>query len=255
MTQSLISIRGLEVRYNNSFKALKNVNLELYHGEFAIVLGSSGAGKSTLLRAINCLVPHSAGEIVSSSLGVIDPKQASLLRAFRRDIAMVFQQHQLIDRLTALDNVLMGRLGFHPSFRSLFPLPAADQDWALSCLDRVGLLNKALEKVRNLSGGQQQRVGIARALAQEPKIILADEPIASLDPKSSNQILTLMKDICMRDGIAALLSLHQVEFAKQYGDRILGLSGGSICCDNSPDQIGDYEIELIYQTLQDVVVG
>ena len=116
------------------------------------------------------------------------------------------------------------------------------------------MLDKALEKVRNLSGGQQQRVGIARALAQEPKIILADEPIASLDPKSSNQILTLMKDICMRDGIAALLSLHQVEFAKQYGDRILGLSGGSICCDNSPDQIGDYEIELIYQNLQEVVV-
>ena len=255
MTQSLISIRGLEVRYNNSFKALKNINIDLHHGEFAIVLGSSGAGKSTLLRAINCLVPHSAGEIVSSSLGVIDPKQASLLRAFRRDIAIVFQQHQLIDRLTALDNVLMGRLGFHPSFRSLFPLPAADQDWALSCLDRVGLLNKALEKVRNLSGGQQQRVGIARALAQEPKIILADEPIASLDPKSSNQILTLLKDICMHDGIAALLSLHQVEFAKQYGDRILGLSSGSICCDTSSDQIGDYEIELIYQTLQDVVVG
>ena len=160
MTQSLLSIRGLEVRYNHSIEALKNIDFDLHHGEFTILLGSSGAGKSTLLRAINFLVPHFAGEIVSSSLGVIDPKQASLLRAFRRDIAMVFQQHQLIDRLSALDNVLVGRLGFHPSIRSLFPLPKVDQDWALSCLDRVGLQDKALEKVRNLSGGQQQRVGI-----------------------------------------------------------------------------------------------
>ena len=255
MTQSLLSIRGLEVRYNHSIEALKNIDFDLHHGEFTILLGSSGAGKSTLLRAINFLVPHFAGEIVSSSLGVIDPKQASLLRAFRRDIAMVFQQHQLIDRLSALDNVLVGRLGFHPSIRSLFPLPKVDQDWALSCLDRVGLQDKALEKVRNLSGGQQQRVGIARALAQEPKVILADEPIASLDPKNSNQILTLLKDICMQDGIAAILSLHQVEFAKQYGDRILGLSGGSICCDNSPSRIGDHEIELIYQTLREVPVN
>ena len=254
MTRSLISIRGLDVRYNHSFQALNRVSLDLYYGDFAILLGSSGAGKSTLLRAINGLVPHAAGEIISRDHGVIDQNQASLLRAFRRDVAMVFQQHQLIDRLTVLDNVLVGRLGFHPSVRTLFPFPAADQEMALSCLDRVGLLDKALEKVRNLSGGQQQRVGIARALAQEPKIILADEPIASLDPKTSHQILALLKDICRRAGIAALVSLHQVEFAKQYGDRIIGMSGGSICCDEPPAKIGDDEIAVIYQNLQGVVV-
>ena len=130
---------------------------------------------------------------------------------------MIFQQHQLIERNTVFQNVLTGRLGFHSLFRSILPLPKFDQELALDCIDRVSLLDKALVKVKELSGGQQQRVGIARALAQNPSLILADEPIASLDPKTSHQVLSMLKDICKKDNISALTSLHQVDFAKEYG--------------------------------------
>ena len=160
---------------------------------------------------------------------------------------MIFQQHQLIERQSALQNVLMGRLAYYSFWRSLLPLPQPDQQLALDCLQRVGLIDKALTPVKNLSGGQQQRVGIARALAQQPRLMLADEPIASLDPASAHVVLSLLRTICKTDGIAARLSLHQVEFAMAYGDRIVGLAQGSVVFDAAPDQVSDRDLEQIYQ--------
>jgi phosphonate transport system ATP-binding protein len=141
---------------------------------------------------------------------------------------MIFQQHQLIGRHTALKNVLVGRIGHYGTFRSMLPLALRDQEFALECLHRVGLLDFALQRVDALSGGQQQRVGIARALAQKPQTILADEPVASLDPTTSDDILSLLRRVTKEDRLTTILSLHQVEFAKEYGDRIIGLANGRV---------------------------
>ncbi|MAR06375.1 MAG: phosphonate ABC transporter ATP-binding protein [Cyanobium sp. NAT70] len=252
MDGALISMQDIGVRFGR-LDALKGINLNLHRQEFSILLGSSGAGKTTLLRSINFLVIPTSGRIVSAKYGVISQRRLALMRRHRRDIAMVFQQHQLIGRLTALDNVLIGRLGYYSCIRTLLPFSRRDQELALSCLERVGLLDKSLEKVSNLSGGQKQRVGVARALAQQPKIILADEPIASLDPKSSDQILMLLKNICTRDGIACLISLHQVEFAKKYGDRVIGISNGSLCFDRHPNNLADYDLNMMYQSDQEAI--
>ncbi|MBI6604961.1 ATP-binding cassette domain-containing protein, partial [Pseudomonas sp. S4_EA_1b] len=146
----------------------------------------------------------------------------------------------------ALANVLTGRLAFHNTLRSLFPLPRADQEIALSCLARVGLADKALSRVDKLSGGQQQRVGIARALAQQPAIILADEPVASLDPATSVRVLGLLRDICKEDGITAIVSLHQLEYARRFADRVVGLADSQIVFDAAPSELTDAQLERIY---------
>jgi phosphonate transport system ATP-binding protein len=159
---------------------------------------------------------------------------------------MIFQQHQLIGRLTALANVLMGRLGHHSTLRSLFPLSADEKRMALEALDRVGLLDYALRRADQLSGGQQQRVGIARALAQAPNLILADEPVASLDPATAERVLALLHGICRQDGLSAIISLHQVELARQFADRIIGINGGHVVFDGPPDRLGEDAIRRIY---------
>ena len=141
----------------------------------------------------------------------------------------------------------MGRLGYHSFFRTLFPLPKAEQELGLQCLKRVGLLDKALCRVDELSGGQQQRVGIARVLAQKPKTILADEPVASLDPATADKVLNLIHTICKEDGISAVVSLHQVDLAKKYGDRIIGLAGGRVVFDGQPDELSERQVEALYQ--------
>ena len=169
-----------------------------------------------------------------------------MLRLHRQRTGMIFQQHQLIERQSALQNVLMGRLAYHSFWRSLFPLPQTDQRLALDCLGRVGLLDKALTPVKALSGGQKQRVGIARALAQQPQLLLADEPVASLDPASAHRVLSLLRNICKTDGIAALLSLHQVDFAKEYCDRIIGLAHGRIIFDGPPSVLDHHNLDQIY---------
>ncbi|MEO1132093.1 MAG: phosphonate ABC transporter ATP-binding protein [Cyanobacteria bacterium J06639_1] len=242
--RAIVSLDRVGVTYGDGVVALKSVSFHLHRGEFAIVLGSSGAGKSTLLRTINHLYPPTQGSVTAAGVG--DLTQPSSLRLHRKRTGMIFQQHQLIDRHSALKNVLMGRLAYHSFWRSLLPLPLADRQIALDCLERVNLLDKAVTPVKSLSGGQKQRVGIARALAQQPQLVLADEPIASLDPASAHRVLSLLRDICTRDGIAALLSLHQVEFAKQYGDRIIGLSGGRVCFDGSPAALSDRHLNEIY---------
>lgn len=243
--QPILSIDNLGITYSGGIEALRTTSLDFQRGEFNVLLGLSGAGKSSLLRALNHLVKPTSGKVISAEFGVLDNQRT--LRRHRRKTAMVFQHHQLILRHTALQNVLMGRLGYHTFWRSLMPMPKHDLELALHCLDRVGLADKALARVDQLSGGQQQRVGIARALAQQPTIILADEPVASLDPATSEKVLSQLKHICSEDGITAVVSLHQLEYAKRFADRIIGLANAQVVFDAAPQQLDDTQLALIYQ--------
>ena len=240
---AVLRVDRLSVVYPGGVTALRDTSIAFRRGEFTVLLGLSGAGKSTLLRSLNRLVTPTGGS-VTSELGELG--SGSALRQHRRRTAMIFQHHQLIERQSALANVLTGRLAFHNTLRSLFPLPRADQEIALSCLVRVGLADKALSRVDKLSGGQQQRVGIARALAQQPAIILADEPVASLDPATSVRVLGLLRDICKEDGITAIVSLHQLEYARRFADRVVGLADSQIVFDAAPSELTDAQLERIY---------
>jgi phosphonate transport system ATP-binding protein len=239
----MIQVRNLEVVYGNGTRALAPTGLSFGAGQFTVLLGASGAGKSTLLRALNGLVQPTRGEVHVAGIGTLS---ARTIRAHRRRTGMVFQQHQLIGRCSVLANVLMGRLGYHGSLRSLLPFSVAEKQLALDAIARVGLLDYALRRADQLSGGQQQRVGIARALVQEPAVILADEPVASLDPASADRVLGLLHRICKDDGITAIVSLHQLEFAKRYADRIVALASGEIVFDGPPARLGKGEIARIY---------
>jgi phosphonate transport system ATP-binding protein len=169
-----------------------------------------------------------------------------VLRAHRRATGMVFQQHQLIGRVSVLGNVLTGRLGYHSGLRTLLPFGAAEKRLALEALERVGLLEKALERADRLSGGQQQRVGIARALVQRPRLILADEPVASLDPATALRVMELLHGICRADGLTAIVSLHQVDLARRFGERIVGLAAGRVVFDGPPEALDEAAIARIY---------
>tara|TARA_R100001039_G_scaffold31310_1_gene23753 strand:+ start:5260 stop:6093 length:834 start_codon:yes stop_codon:yes gene_type:complete len=242
----ILKIEHLGIRYKNNVVALEDTSLSFFNGEFVVLLGLSGAGKSSLLRSLNHLVKPSSGRVISASLG--DLSSEKRLRKHRQKTAMIFQQHQLILRQTVLQNVLTGRLANHHFLRSLLPLPKSDLDIALQCLERVGLADKAMTRVDQLSGGQQQRVGIARALAQQPDMIIADEPIASLDPSTAQKILELLKRVCQEDSIAAVVSLHQLEFARQFADRIVGLANAHVVFDAHPDQLDEAQLSRIYSS-------
>ncbi|HLL91078.1 MAG TPA: phosphonate ABC transporter ATP-binding protein [Tepidisphaeraceae bacterium] len=253
--QCLIQVDDVGVTYaGGAVTALHRCSLAVGRGEFTVLLGHSGAGKSTLLRCLNRLVPPTSGRVVVDGLGDLTDRLA--LHRHRRQTGMVFQQHQLIARHSALTNVLLGRIGYHPTWRTLLPLGRGEQRVALECLDRVGLLHKALDRVDNLSGGEQQRVGIARALAQQPKIVLADEPVASLDPATARRVLTLLHDVCRQDRITAVVSLHQVELAKQFADRVVGLAGGRVVFDGPPQELSaDVVARLYHAGNRDVAPG
>lgn len=240
----MIELMDMSVRYPGNVVALHPTSLRFRCGEFNVLLGASGAGKSTLLRCLNLLVKPTTGAVKTEDLGPIESRDA--LQRHRRRTGMIFQQHQLINRHTVLANVLLGRVGYHSAWRALFPVPRAEQQIALECLKRVGLLHKALERVDRLSGGQQQRVGIARALAQQPRLMLADEPVASLDPSSSRRVLSQLKGVCTEDGITAVVSLHQVHLAREYADRVVGLARGRVVFDGSPRELTDTILQLIY---------
>lgn len=242
--QGWIRIEDLSVIFPDGHQALGGINLQFRQGEKAVLLGRSGAGKSTLLRCINHLQQPSSGRILIEGQAIDHSRSA--MRWYRRQIAMVFQMHHLIGRLTALDNVLMGRLSYHGTLRSIFPFPRKDVVLALDCLDRVGLAHKSMNRADQLSGGERQRVGIARALVQGPKIILADEPVASLDPASSEAIMSLLCDIGREDNLTLLFSLHQIDLAKRFGQRIIGLNHGNIVFDASPDQLTAHDLDSIY---------
>lgn len=243
----MLSVSEARVTYPNGVAALAPTSTEFAEGRFTVLLGPSGAGKSTLLRCLNGLVRPTAGDVTVDGFGSIFETRARL-RQHRRATGMVFQQHHLIGRLTALQNVLLGRIGGHSLARSLLPLPKADRLLALDALDRVGLADRALERADWLSGGQQQRIGVARAMVQRPRIVLADEPVASLDPATAVRVLGDLHRICREDGITAIVSLHQVELARQYADRIIGLSQGRIVFDGAPHDLGRDALEQIYTT-------
>jgi len=222
----LLAIRNLSKRLAGHV-VLSDINLDAGEGEFVAVLGPSGAGKTTLFRCLTGLLAPDAGTIRLDGAAI-----ASLRGRERRQIGVVFQQFNLVGRLTALDNVLAGRLGYVPFWRGwLRRFGAADHRLARACLAQVGLGGFAQRRADKLSGGQQQRVAIARALAQQPRLIVADEPVASLDPDTGAAILGLLRQIADASGIAVVCSLHQVELARAYADRIVGLSHGRIVVD------------------------
>ena len=243
--RSVLTLQDIAVTYANGVAALAPTSLSVAKGRFLVLLGPSGAGKSTLLRCMNGLVRPSQGDVTAEGRGSIFQSREAL-RDHHRRTGMIFQQHHLIGRLSALQNVLLGRLAAHSALRSVFPLPKADRLIALQALERVGLLDRALDRADQLSGGQQQRVGIARAMAQRPDIILADEPVASLDPVTGEKVLADLHRICREDGITAVVSLHQVDLARRFADRIIGLSGGRIIFDGSAAQLGGSTIDEIY---------
>lgn len=240
----MIQLHKLSVQFG-SFTALHPTSLAFVPGQFTVLLGASGAGKSTLLRSLNLLAPPSAGHITVDGVGRLD--SAKRVHEHRKRTGMIFQQHQLIGRQSVLANVLLGRIGYHNAWRTLIPLARSERRIALDCLDRVGLLHKALERVDCLSGGQQQRVGIARALAQQPRLILADEPVASLDPTSSRQVLGQLHRFCREDGITTVVSLHQVDFAREFADRIIGLSNGNVVFDSTSDALTPDQASALYE--------
>jgi phosphonate transport system ATP-binding protein len=228
--ETLLELRGVSVRYGDAL-ALDTVTLQVKAGEFVVLLGPSGAGKSTVFRCLSGLVRPALGEVhtLGSPLGALDGRA---LRKLRRAIGLVFQQHNLIGRLSAVDNVLTGTLARTPLWRVLARrFRMVDRQRALGSLDRVGLLDYAYRRADSLSGGQQQRVAIARVLAQGGRVLLADEPVASLDPESARHVLATLARIARDERMAVLCSLHQVGLACEHADRLIGLRGGRVICD------------------------
>lgn len=239
-----LELRAAEVVYANGTRALQPTTLSFDDGCFTVLLGPSGAGKSTLLRCLNGLVTPSRGALAARGLGEV--RSAAQRRALRAATGMVFQQHHLIGRQSVLDNVLMGRLGHRRGWSSLWPWSRHDKELALAAIDRVGLIERALQRADRLSGGQQQRVGVARALVQQPRVLLADEPVASLDPATAERLLTLMHDICRRDRLCVVVSLHQVAFARAFADRIVGLRHGDVVFDGAPAALAQDTLSALY---------
>ncbi len=244
MSGHLFAAEGIAQRYGDRI-ALDDVGFTLAPGQMLALLGPSGAGKTTLFRCLAGLHRPDAGRVALDGRDV-----ASLRGRERRRIGLVFQQFNLVGRLSALDNVLAGRLGHVPAWRGwLRQFDAADLALAHSCLARVGLTGHADQRADTLSGGQQQRVAIARALAQQPDVIIADEPVASLDPGSGAGILELLKSICHADGLAVVCSLHQPEYARRYADRVLGLRAGRVVVDVAAGDFGRAQQNTLYDGL------
>lgn len=240
----MIQLYDVSVRYESTI-ALHPLTLGFPAGSFTVLLGPSGAGKSTLLRCMNHLVIPTSGFIEVGGIGLLD--SSSKVRAHRRRTGMIFQQHQLIGRHTALRNAQLGCMASTNVLQGFWRTNRPETCRALAALDRVGLLTKAMVRADRLSGGEQQRVGIARALTQQPDIVLADEPVASLDPKTAISVLGMLREICQQDGITAVVSLHQVELAQRFADRIVGLSAGHLVADAPPSQISSAQIDRIYR--------
>jgi len=240
-----LSIRNLSKQFGDH-TAVDRVSLEVNSGNFVSVIGRSGAGKSTLLRMINRLNEPSQGSIEYDGVVVTDLKGVAL-NAWRRNCAMVFQQFNLVGRLDVLTNVLMGRLTTVPTWRALLTLWSdADKLDALETLDRFGMADFAAQRCDQLSGGQQQRVALCRALVQKPQIILADEPIASLDPKNTLMVMDALKRINKELGITVICNLHDLDIARDYCDRLIGMSDGRVVFDDVPEQFTEVLVHDLY---------
>ena len=240
----ILEIKGLRKTFDDGTKALQGVDLSVKLGEFVVILGSSGSGKTTLLRSINGLVNPEAGEIKFFDRVI----SSTTLPDLRKETGMVFQDFNLVNNLSSLNNVLTGLLDSSNSLMSMLYLFSREQKiQALKCLEMVGLLDKAYSRVDKLSGGQKQRVGIARAIIKNPTLLLADEPVASLDPMISGSIMTLLRNIGHKIGLTVICNLHQVDLALKYSDRIVGLSGGRIVLDAPTKDLDEEYIRKIYQ--------
>jgi len=242
----MIEFENVDVTYPGGLKALKNVSLTIETGELVVIVGLSGAGKSTLLRAINGFVPITAGSVRVDGVEVRGA-DAKTLRELRSRIGMIFQTFNLVNRTTVINNVLMGRLSKVPRWRSMLGLwPASEREMALQALERVEIVEKAYVRGSDLSGGQQQRVGIARALAQEPTVVLADEPVASLDPVTSHTVMRDLRRINRELGITTIINLHFLDLARSYGQRLIGLRDGELVYDGQIKDVGEDTFREIY---------
>ena len=242
----MLKVENLTKVYPNGTVALRDVSFEVEDGEFLAVIGLSGSGKSTLMRCINRLIEPTSGRIIWNDVD-LTALSAAEMRKMRRQIGMVFQQFNLVKRSSVMTNVLSGRLGYVSPYQSLFNyFSPADHERALKNLERLGLKDKAYVRADSLSGGQQQRVGIARALMQEPKLILADEPVASLDPVLSHSILKYLEQMNKEDGITVLCSLHFLDLVHRYSTRAIGLKEGRIVFQGLPQEIDDVQFKTIF---------
>lgn len=242
----MLRIDALTKVYRTGDQALRAVSLEIPPGQVLGLIGPSGAGKSTLIRCVNRLVEPSSGRIWLGELDLtrLGPRR---LRQARRRMGMIFQEYALVERLTVMENLLSGRLGYVSFWRSLTRgFPPSDIQLAFRLLDRVGLLEHADKRADALSGGQRQRVGIARALAQEPDLLLVDEPTASLDPKTSRQIMRLLREVCAERNLAAIVNIHDVGLARQFMTRIVGLRAGAVVYDGAPEGLTPEVLTAIY---------
>ena len=242
----MLKLENLTKRYNTGDLALQGIDLSIPNGQVLALIGPSGAGKSTLIRCINRLVEPTNG---SATLNEVNLTKLSsrALRKSRRKMGMIFQEYALVERLTVMENVLSGRLGYVGFWKSfLRRFPKKDVNEAFRLLDRVGLLEMADKRADELSGGQRQRVGICRALIQDPDLLLVDEPTASLDPKTSRQIMRLINELCQERGLTAIINIHDVLLAQMFSQRIVGLALGNIVYDGSPEGLTPEVLTKIY---------
>lgn len=243
----MIEIQGLRKVFPNGHEALREISFAVEPGQFVAIVGRSGAGKSTLLRCVNGMVPVSGGHVVVNGVDVVRARGAES-RKLRRRIGFVYQEFNLVERLSVLSNVLVGRLGHVNPLLSTFRLfSRADRELALYNLERVHLLGRARQRADSLSGGEKQRVAIARALTQEPLVLLADEPVASLDPELARGVMEDLRRIAKSDDVPTLVNIHDVSLARAYSDRIIGIARGEIVFDGAPAELNDAALDRIYR--------
>jgi phosphonate transport system ATP-binding protein len=242
----MLRLDKLTKTYVTGDLALNNVSLEIPEGQVVALIGPSGAGKSTLIRCINRLVEPTSGSAILNDLNLTTLGSGALRKA-RRRMGMIFQEYALVERLSVMENVLSGRLGYVGFWRSWFrKFPQKDIDEAFRLLDRVGILEMADKRADALSGGQRQRVGIARALIQDPDLLLVDEPTASLDPKTSRQIMRLITELCTERNLAAIINIHDVALAQMFVQRVIGLRAGEVVYDGNPEDMTPEVLTDIY---------
>lgn len=253
----MIEFKDVSLVYPNGTQGLKNINLEINQGEFVVVVGLSGAGKSTLIRSMNRLVTPTDGELIIDGENILKYNSRNL-RKLRTKVGMIFQNYNLVKRSTVMKNVMSGRLGHTGTLRSMFNLFSKEEiALGYQSLERVNIAEKLYQRADQLSGGQQQRVAIARVLTQQPKIVLADEPVASLDPPTSHQVMKYLRKINKEDNITTIVNLHFIDMAMEYADRIIGMRAGEVVFDGPASEVTEKTFEEIYgrKIREDDLVG